>query len=104
MRWRVAATTALACALAMGASAAAAADVARGRQVYERHCAGCHGADGVPVVPGAPNFSRPETLMRPNGVLANMIRSGKMTMPGFRGILHESEIYDVIAYMRTLLR
>lgn len=86
------------------ASAAQAADVTRGRQVYARHCAGCHGAAGVPVVPGAPNLSRPETLMRPDAALATSIRNGKLTMPGFRGVLQENEIYDVIAFMRTLLR
>jgi cytochrome c6 len=86
------------------ASAAQAADVTRGRQVYGRHCAGCHGAAGVPVVPGAPNLSRPEALMRPDAVLATAIRNGKLTMPGFRGVLQENEIYDVIAFMRTLLR
>lgn len=104
MRRGLVATSTLACALAIASTAASAADVARGRQIYARHCAGCHGAAGVPVVPGAPNLSRPEALMRPDGSLATVIRDGRMTMPGFRGLLQQNEIYDVIAFMRTLLR
>ena len=42
--------------------------------------------------------------MRPDAALATAIRNGKLTMPGFRGVLQENEIYDVIAFMRTLLR
>jgi mono/diheme cytochrome c family protein len=42
--------------------------------------------------------------MRPDAALATSIRNGKLTMPGFRGVLQENEIYDVIAFMRTLLR
>lgn len=81
-----------------------AADVHKGGQLYARHCAGCHGAAGVPVTPGAPNFTRPESVMRSDAALAAAIRNGKMSMPGFRGILKDNEVYDVIAYLRTLLR
>lgn len=91
-------------ALALIAPPCAAADVARGGQLYSRHCAGCHGTSGVPTMPGAPNLTRPETMMRSDAAVAAVIRSGRMTMPGFRGILKDSEVYDVIAFMRTLIR
>lgn len=91
-------------ALALLASPCAAADVAKGGQLYSRHCAGCHGASGVPVMPGAPNLTRPEAMMRSDGSVAAVIRTGRMSMPGFRGILRDSEVYDVIAFMRTLIR
>lgn len=90
--------------LALIASPCAAADVAKGGQLYSRHCAGCHGANGVPVMPGAPNLTRPEAMMRSDGSVAAVIRTGRMSMPGFRGILKDSEVYDVIAFMRTLIR
>jgi cytochrome c6 len=90
--------------LGLASTSPDAADVVKGRQVYARHCASCHGPAGVPVMPGAPNLTRPEALMRADGAMAKLIRDGRMTMPGYRGILQESEIYDVIAFMRTLLR
>lgn len=90
--------------LALSSSAAGAADTAKGGQLYAKHCAGCHGSNGVPVMPGTPNFTQPQTMMRSDAAFANVIRNGRMTMPGYRGLLKDSEVYDVIAYLRTLLR
>ncbi len=90
--------------LAMASSPAVAADTAKGGQLYSKHCAACHGSNGVPAMPSTPNFTQPQTMMRPDPYFANVIRNGRMTMPGYRGVLKDGEIYDVIAYMRTLLR
>ena len=89
---------------ALASSLAEAADTARGGQLYAKHCAGCHGSNGVPVMPGTPNFTQPQTMMRSDAAFANVIRNGRMTMPGYRGLLKNGEVYDVIAYLRTLLR
>lgn len=80
------------------------ADTRNGGQIYAKHCAQCHGSAGVPVMPGAPNLTRPEALMKPDGALAAIVRNGRRTMPGYRGVLQESEIQDVVVYLRTLLR
>ena len=88
--------------LALASASALAADVNKGRKLYASHCAGCHGSDGVPAMPGAPNFKRAEGMLRPDVQLLNGIKAGKGAMPGFFGILKEQEILDVIAYMRTL--
>jgi cytochrome c6 len=94
---------ALLCGLALlAAGNAQAADVSRGRSTYTTHCAVCHGADGNPVMPGAPNFRRMESLMRPDMQLLVSIRQGKGTMPGFFGVLRDRDILDVVAYLRTL--
>ena len=90
--------------LAVAGSPGHAADVGKGGQLYAKHCASCHGSNGVPVMPGTPNFTQPQTMMRSDAAFAMVIRNGRMTMPGYRGLLKESEVYDVIAYMRTLLR
>ena len=92
----------LAAALAILAGNAGAADVQRGATLYATHCAVCHGANGTPVMPGAPNFRRMEGLMRPDMQLMISIRSGKGAMPAYFGVLREREILDVIAFMRTL--
>lgn len=84
------------------AGSAGAADIQRGGQLYSIHCAVCHGVNGTPVLPGAPNFRRMETLMRPDMQVMAAIRNGKGAMPAFFGVLREREILDVIAYLRTL--
>jgi len=79
-----------------------AADSIRGRELYTIHCAGCHGATGAPVMPGSPDLKRGQALLRPDGQLLNMIRSGRGAMPGYLGILKERDILDIIAHLRTL--
>lgn len=78
------------------------ADVFQGKELYTTHCAACHGASGQAVMPGAPNFARGERLVQPDAALYENIRSGKRAMPGFRGVLKNQDILDVIAYIRTL--
>lgn len=82
--------------------AAHAADPEKGGKLYAANCAMCHGAKGVPLLPGAPNFTRHDALLKPDFTLMQSIRNGKNAMPGFLGILSDRDIYDVIAYLRTL--
>ena len=77
-----------------------AADPGKGGQLYGANCATCHGEDGRGTMPGVPDFTRGEGLFQPNHVLADTIREGKSVMPAFRGIMTDSEIDDVIAYLR----
>jgi cytochrome c6 len=88
--------------LVLCAAPAGAADIRKGGSLYATHCALCHGANGNPVMPGAPNFRRLESLMRPDTQILPAIRNGKGAMPGFFGILRDQEILDVVAYLRTL--
>ncbi len=81
---------------------ARAADVIKGAQVYTRHCAACHGPNGISVMPGAPHLARGERLMQPDLTLLGSLKSGKNAMPAYLGILSDREILDVIAYTRTL--
>lgn len=93
---------ALAYVLALGAGSALAADTQRGGSIYSSHCAICHGVNGRPVMPGAPDFRRMERLMQPDLQLVAAIRNGRGTMPGYFGVLRERELFDVVAYLRTL--
>lgn len=86
----------------LATGSASAADIQRGGTLYSTHCAVCHGANGTPVLPGAPNFRRMDGLMRPDMQLMTSIRNGKGAMPGYFGVLRDREILDVIAYLRTL--
>lgn len=92
----------LALGLAAGAGNALAADINSGSQIYQMHCAGCHGPTGISIVPGTPNLARGEGMMKPDPVLLAVMRSGKNAMPGYLGILTDRQILDVVAYSRTL--
>ena len=81
---------------------ASAAGTDNGQQLYLAHCAGCHGANGISVIPGAKNFSRAEHVAQPDQSLIDIIRSGRNMMPAYLGILNDREILSVINYIRTL--
>lgn len=89
----------LAAALALPAQAA---DPRHGAELYARHCGGCHGGDGRPVMPSAPDFSRPTTLLKPDMALLGAIRAGRGAMPAYQGLLRDREILDIVAHLRTL--
>lgn len=77
------------------------ADPQRGAELYRTHCAGCHGSGGKPVLPGAPDFSRPMALLKPDPLLLASIRQGRGAMPGYEGQLRDREILDLVAHLRT---
>lgn len=94
---------ALLAAMAAGsAGTATAANFVQGQQLYQMHCAACHGARGEGVMPEAPKFRMGERLDQPDMVLMQSVRSGKKAMPPFFGILQDGQILDVLAYVRTL--
>ena len=89
--------------LAAGAPVgAAAADIMRGGELYDRHCINCHGRDGRPVLPGATDFTLPTALLKPDPELLLSIRSGRGAMPAYQGLLRDREILDIVAHLRTL--
>lgn len=81
-----------------------AADIFKGKSVYERHCQNCHGPDGRGVMAAAGDFTRGQGLMRTDTELHKSISTGKGTHPAYQGILKNTEILDVIAYIRTFQR
>ena len=92
----------LTCIALMLPQSSVAAGLDSGRQLYMAHCAGCHGMNGNSVIPGAKDFSRIKLLTQPDQDLINIIRSGRNMMPAYLGILKDSEIRDLINYLRTL--
>jgi cytochrome c6 len=80
---------------------ALAADTHRGAELYRSHCIGCHGAGGKPVMPGAPDFSRPTALLKPDLVLLAVVRQGRAAMPAYAGQLRDRDILDVVSHLRT---
>jgi mono/diheme cytochrome c family protein len=84
--------------------------IARGRQLFAKDCAVCHGAQGRgDGVAAAALPQRPEDLSRiapppifPDGVVAYRIINGVKMMPAFKSTLTENEIWDLLNFIRSL--
>jgi cytochrome c6 len=94
----------LAAAVVVVSQGALAADIFNGKDIYDLHCQGCHGVDGRSMEPGTPDFTRGESLMAPDSELYDRLRDGTGHLPSFRGLIEDSDLRDVIAYVRTLQR
>jgi len=81
-----------------------AANPEQGAKVYSKNCKNCHGVAGVAQLPGLPDFSRAQGVMKSDNDLLQFVRNGSGMMPAYRGLLSDRDILDVIAYIRTLRR
>jgi cytochrome c6 len=79
-----------------------AADAVNGQRLFMANCAGCHGVNGISIMQKAPNLARFEMRDQSDQALQETIRSGGDSMPPYIGILKDSEILDVISFLRTL--
>jgi mono/diheme cytochrome c family protein len=84
--------------------------IARGRELFQKNCAVCHGAEGRgDGVAAAALPQRPKDLSRiapppifPDGVVAYRIIHGVKMMPAFQSTLGETEIWDLLNFIRSL--
>lgn len=88
--------------IVLAAAGAHAGDALRGAELYRQHCSACHGAGGRPVLPTAPDFTRHDTLLKPDLALLAAIRKGRGAMPAYDGVLRERDILDIVTHLRTL--
>jgi cytochrome c6 len=80
---------------------AQAGDFFKGQTIYVSYCQACHGSNGRGTLAGAPDFRRGHALMKPDAQLYETILNGRNTMPGFRGVLKNDDMYNVISYLRS---
>ena len=71
-----------------------------GKKVYEMYCAQCHGEDGRPLTSDIPDFTRRNGMMKPDPELLGVIYNGVGVMPGYRGIISDNDIRDVLDYIK----
>ena len=74
---------------------------------FKGNCVFCHGEDGTGKTPpgmalGAHDLSSREIQKKTDAELARTITQGQNKMPSFANKLDETQIRDVIRYIRTL--
>lgn len=79
-----------------------AGDPYNGHRIYGEHCLYCHGDDGSGELAGISDFTRGEGLLKPDFQLVETLKQGLGAMPAYQGLLDDSELADVITYIRTL--
>ncbi len=93
--------------------AVAKGDAEKGKEVYEKNCVVCHGAQGKGdgpsgklTVPRATDFTSKASKRKSDAQLLMAIREGRppSAMTGWKGKLSDQEIDDVVAYVRALSR
>lgn len=74
---------------------------------YKAKCSGCHGADGkgntgVGKALGTHDFASEEVTKMSDADLIKIVADGKAKMPGYGKSLKDTEIKDLVAYIRDL--
>ncbi|MFP4060459.1 MAG: c-type cytochrome [Bacteroidota bacterium] len=83
--------------------------ISTGKQLYDRHCASCHGRDGSG---GGPKARRLETWEgdltsteyqnQTDGELFYKSKFGRDEMPSYEGKIPDVDIWHMVNYMRTM--
>lgn len=91
--------------MAIGGASAVAQDAAA---TYKGKCAMCHGADGkgspTGLKMGAHDFTSADVQKETDAQLTDVITKGKAKMPPYTGKLKDTEIKDLVAYIRGLAK
>lgn len=89
---------------------ASAADAEAGQKIYKQKCQMCHGTSGggdgsmgKMLKPPPPSFTDADRMVKQKDEdLITRIKEGKSPMPSYGSRLSDSQIQDVLAYIRTL--
>ena len=90
---------------------AAGGDPAKGKAVFEKSCAACHGQlgkgdgpTGAMLTPKPADLTGAATVKKSDADLRTIIEKGKppSAMIGWKGQLSDGEIENVLAYVRSL--
>ena len=83
-------------------------DADNGERMYNTYCAPCHAAQGEGNGPAAkrsgtiPGIALSGSATKTEGYLYLTIRNGSAIMPGYSWAMADSEMWDVVAYLRSL--
>ena len=83
----------------------------RGRLLYSKHCASCHGPGGAgdgsaahDLDPKPTDLRDPEVATKPDAKLFRQITRGRAPMPSFARLLNDDDRWTVVAYVKTLAK
>src|SRR3954463_3617776 len=100
--FRIALLTLLGCGLiALCSSSAFAQDAAA---TYKAKCAMCHGPEGKGGKMGTRDFASEDVKKETDAQLTEIISKGKGKMPAYDGKLKDTEIKDLVTYIRGLAK
>ena len=92
-------------------TAAGERNTVRGKQLYEKYCADCHGVQGrgdgaVRFDPPVADLTSSEVLRKPDSRLLKSIHEGRTNtaMDAWKSKLSDDAIRDVLAYVLTFPR
>lgn len=71
---------------------------------FKAKCAMCHGPDGKGGKMGTRDFASPEVKAETDAQLLEIITKGKGKMPSYEGKLKDTEIKDLVTYIRSLAK
>jgi len=71
---------------------------------YKAKCAMCHGPDGKGGKMGTRDFGSAEVKAETDAQLVEIITKGKGKMPAYDGKLKDTEIKDLVTYVRSLAK
>lgn len=81
----------------------------RGRGLYAKHCASCHGPTGRgdgqagrDLDPQPSDLSDPDVANSPPARLFRQITRGRRPMPSFKRLMSEDDRWAVVAFVKTL--
>jgi cytochrome c6 len=96
----------LACGLIAACASPALADDAAA--TYKSKCAMCHGPDGKGSATGTKmgvhDFASAEVKAESDAQLTDIISKGKAKMPAYSGKLKDTEIKELVTYIRSLAK
>jgi mono/diheme cytochrome c family protein len=77
--------------------------------LYKTKCSACHGPDGKGNTPvgknlGIRDFASPEVQKETDAELVEITTKGKNKMPAYGSSLKDSQIKDLVAYIRDLAK
>lgn len=87
--------------IAVCSSSAVAQDAAA---TFKAKCAMCHGPDGKGGKMGTRDFASADVKKETDAQLTEIISKGKGKMPAYDGKLKDTEIKDLVTYIRSLAK
>lgn len=84
------------------------AQQAQGRRIFDSYCSGCHAAYTSKKLVGPSLKDLTKKRAMPSGApptderMSTVIMRGRLTMPAFGGVLEQSDVDALLAYLHTL--